>query len=202
MGVIAGRGAGFVAAGGRRGGGYSGGGHRRRGRAGAVMAFVLTLKWRQVSRGAGSKAVIPFSRRLRRENPTVRAYPVMPPGTCRESSWVLAACYPELEYVEGHRTVILHTTEGVIRDTIEHAWNVTRRGEVVDSTLGSDLRQAAAALEYLPGDPADSWPASIPDAANAMAAAARSQTLGRRPAERRKIVEAFGEMFRRLPKGA
>jgi hypothetical protein len=74
-------------------------------------------------------------------------------------------------------------------------------GEVVDSTLGSDLRQAAAALEYLPGDPADSWPASIPDAANAMAAVARSQTRGRRPAERRKIVEAFGEMFRPAAKG-
>jgi hypothetical protein len=97
--------------------------------------------------------------------------------------------------------LVLHITDGrVIRDTIDHAWNVTASGEIVDSTLDPHLRAAAgqAGLEYEPGDPADSWPASIPDAAGAMAEAARSQTRGRRPHDRRRIVEAFGQMFRTL----
>jgi hypothetical protein len=132
----------------------------------------------------------------------MKAYPVMPPGTCRESAWVLAACYHELQYAEGHRTLVLHTTDGqIIRDEIEHAWNVNHAGEIVDSTLDPHLRSAAqsgqAGLEYIAGDPADSWPASIPDAANAMAAAARARTRGKAPGERRRIVEEFGELFRR-----
>jgi hypothetical protein len=126
-------------------------------------------------------------------------YPVMPPGTCRESAWTLAACYRGLRYVEGHRTVVLRVTDGrVIRDKIEHAWNVTASGEIVDSTLDPHLRAAAAELLYEATDPASWWPASIPDAAGAMAGAARSQTNGKSPAERRKIVEAFGRMFIRL----
>jgi hypothetical protein len=134
------------------------------------------------------------------------AYPVMPPGTCRESSWVLAACFPELEYAEGHRTLILHVADGqVIRDEIEHAWNVTPAGEIVDSTLDEQLRAAVesrqAALEYLAGDPAGSWPASIPDAAGEMAAAARSQTDGKTATERQQIVEAFGLVLLKFRRG-
>jgi hypothetical protein len=125
----------------------------------------------------------------------VSIYPVMPPGTCRESSWILAACYPELEYAEGHRTLILNFPDDrVIRDRIEHAWNVTPDGEIVDATMHPDL--AHAAVEYEISDPATWWPASVGDAAEEMAAAARSQTDGRNPDERRQIVEAFGRMFR------
>jgi hypothetical protein len=76
-------------------------------------------------------------------------YPDMPSGACRESSWILAACYPELEYVEGTRTMILHVREEggtgpvqVIRDEIEHAWNVTPDGKIVDSTTHPDIRSA------------------------------------------------------------
>jgi hypothetical protein len=130
----------------------------------------------------------------------VSRYPVMPPGTCRESSWTLAACYRDLRYVEGHRTLVLRVTDGrVIRDKIEHAWNVTASGEIVDSTLGPHLLAEAEArraeLVYEATDPASWWPASIPAEAGAMAAAARSQTNGMSPAERRKTVEAFGRMF-------
>lgn len=131
-------------------------------------------------------------------------YPEMPPGTCRESAWTVAACYRALQYVEGHRTMVLRVSDGrVIRDTIEHAWNVTAGGEVVDTTLDPHLRAGAAArqveLAYEATDPAGWWPASIGAAAEAMATAARYQTSGRSLAERRKIVEAFGQMFLRRP---
>lgn len=127
-------------------------------------------------------------------------YPIMPPGTCRESSWVLAACYPELEYVEGVRTMVIHVTDGrIIRDSIEHAWNVNRMGVIVDSTLVPRMRREAEShrvlFEYTP-TAQSTWSFSMQsDADNDFASAARSQVTGKLLDERRLIVEAFGRMF-------
>jgi hypothetical protein len=100
--------------------------------------------------------------------------------------------------------MVLHVSDGrVIRDTIGRFWNVTASGEVVGTGLDPHLRAGAAArqveLAYEATDPAGWWPARIGAAAEAMATAARYETSGRSPAERRKIVKAFGQMFLREP---
>jgi hypothetical protein len=127
----------------------------------------------------------------------------MPPGECRASSWVLAACYPGLAYVEGHRTVTIATTEDPVSGKIEHAWNVNRTGEIVDSTLSPEIRSLVEAgraeLLYEPTDPASWWTTEIEDGALRTARAARSQVRGKSPRDKRKIVEAFGSMFATYP---
>lgn len=132
-----------------------------------------------------------------------RQYPVMPNGCCRESSWTLAACYRELEYVEGYLTVVMQTTGDPVSRREEHAWNVGVSGEIVDSTLHPDIRAIVEArqaeLAYDATDPASWWPASMPEAAKRMADAARSRTRGKSPGERRRIVEAFGRIFAATP---
>jgi hypothetical protein len=69
----------------------------------------------------------------------VRTYPTMPPHTCHQSSRILAWLYPELSYVEGQ--IVLLDDDGrdvVDRDgrpwSMDHAWNETTAGEIVDST--------------------------------------------------------------------
>ena len=143
-------------------------------------------------------------RRLRQPGPAAESragtYPMMPPGTCRESSWVLAACYDELEYVEGILVMIIPTTDGqVVRGHIEHAWNVTPDGTVIDSTLSLIHRQGAQAgrltLQYLPGDSGESQWVNDPDGSARITALARRRTSGLSRDARHKVVAAIGQSF-------
>ena len=123
----------------------------------------------------------------------------MPPGICRESSEVLAAAYPELEYVEGVRTLIIRTTEGkTLSEPIDHAWNVTRTGEIVDSTLDPELRKAALQrrVELRYEDKGIRPRGQVHDD---FADAVRSQVAGSPRRVRRQIIEAMGDWILRNP---
>jgi hypothetical protein len=60
----------------------------------------------------------------------VSDYPKMPPHTCYLSSRTLAEVYPELAVRYGRLSFRL----GGAQVEIDHAWNVTTDGTIVDST--------------------------------------------------------------------
>jgi hypothetical protein len=74
-----------------------------------------------------------------------RRYPVMPPGDCYSASVAPAQVYPELRYAEGTRTFTVHVQpDGHAESSaVAHAWNVTRHGEIWDSTLDPVVLAAA-----------------------------------------------------------
>lgn len=61
-------------------------------------------------------------------------YPRMPRGTCYMSSRTLAEIFPELQVVYGRVTWFVRD----VGCTLDHAWNVTPAGVIVDSTLEPD----------------------------------------------------------------
>lgn len=82
-------------------------------------------------------------------------YPQMPKGTCYQSSRIMAAMYPELSYVEGWMVFTDEDGADIITPSgvpmaIEHAWNVTPDGEIVDSTR--DVRFDDLPRRYEPGE--------------------------------------------------
>jgi hypothetical protein len=55
----------------------------------------------------------------------------LPGNSCRDNAWWMAAMYPELSYVEGY---VVFTEPDETERRMEHAWNQTPNGRIVDST--------------------------------------------------------------------
>ncbi len=75
-----------------------------------------------------------------------RAYPAMVPGACYESAAILSAIWPRLRYAEGTRVMEILDPRGVIDSSaVEHGWNETLDGTVIDSAFvpDEDVRRLA-----------------------------------------------------------
>ena len=71
----------------------------------------------------------------------------MPEGTCVISSQLLAQQFPELEFVAG---VVVAYEPGSDAEWLEHAWNVTADGKIVDTT---NRQQTGVEWRYIPVGP-------------------------------------------------
>jgi hypothetical protein len=68
--------------------------------------------------------------RPRNDSRPIGEYPQMPPRTCYLSSRFLAECFPELAVQYGQVTFFVND----VGCQVDHAWNVTPDGRIVDST--------------------------------------------------------------------